>query len=87
VIGCHRGAAIRYLRFLAALIVFGVSANVWARDKITIAAAADLKFAMGEVVAAFTQATPRRGENHLRLLRQVPHPDPAGCALPSVLLC
>lgn len=54
----HRGAAIRYLRFLAALIVFGVPYNVLARVKITIAAAADLKFAMGEVVAAFAQANP-----------------------------
>jgi len=58
VIGCHRGAAIRYLRFLAALIVFGGSYNVLARDMITIAAAADPKFALGEVVAAFTQANP-----------------------------
>ena len=57
-IGYHRGAAIRHLRFLAALIVLGAFTNVLARDKTTIAAAADPKFALGEVVAASAQANP-----------------------------
>lgn len=43
------------LKSLIGLIILALSANLWAGEKITIAAAADLKFAMEEIVAVFKQ--------------------------------
>lgn len=45
-------------RIAFVLGLLALSANLWAGDKITIAAAADLKFAMEEIVASFRQAHP-----------------------------
>lgn len=45
-------------RLLSLLLFLTFAAPAWAGDKIAIAAAADLKFAMEEVVAAFRQAHP-----------------------------
>ncbi len=48
----------QFLKSFIALIFLCLSTNLWAGDKITIAAAADLKFAMEEIVAVFKQANP-----------------------------
>jgi molybdate transport system substrate-binding protein len=49
---------VQFLKSFIALIFLCLSTNLWAGDKITIAAAADLKFAMEEIVAVFKQANP-----------------------------
>ncbi|MCK9388249.1 MAG: molybdate ABC transporter substrate-binding protein [Sulfuritalea sp.] len=46
------------MKILFALIFATLSGSLFAADKITIAAAADLKFAMEEIVAVFRQAHP-----------------------------
>jgi molybdate transport system substrate-binding protein len=46
------------IKSLVAVALLSLSASLFAADKITIAAAADLKFAMEEIVAAFRQAHP-----------------------------
>jgi molybdate transport system substrate-binding protein len=43
---------------LAAWLAFGMPMHARAAEKITVAAAADLKFAMAEIVAAFTRENP-----------------------------
>jgi molybdate transport system substrate-binding protein len=48
----------QFLKSFIALIFLVLSTNLWAGEKITIAAAADLKFAMEEIVAVFKQANP-----------------------------
>jgi molybdate transport system substrate-binding protein len=48
----------KFLKSLLALALVAFSASLWAGDKVTIAAAADLKFAMEEIVTAFKQANP-----------------------------
>ena len=48
----------KFLKSFIALIFLVLSTNLWAGEKITIAAAADLKFAMEEIVVVFKQANP-----------------------------
>jgi molybdate transport system substrate-binding protein len=49
---------LQFLKSFIGLVFLVLSPNLWAGDKITIAAAADLKFAMEEIVAVFKQANP-----------------------------
>ena len=48
----------RIVTFLLLLIIFGATAQARAADKITIAAAADLKFALDEIVSDFRKSQP-----------------------------
>lgn len=48
----------KFLKALATIALLAASSTPWAADKITIAAAADLKFAMEEIVTVFKQANP-----------------------------
>lgn len=50
----------RIVSFLLLLAIVGTTAQAKAADKITIAAAADLKFAMDEIVAGFRKNQPGR---------------------------
>jgi len=46
------------LRLFSLLLCLSLASPLWAGDKVTIAAAADLKFALDEIVSLFTQAHP-----------------------------
>jgi len=69
------------LEKLLALLLTWFATSGWAADRLTIAAAADLKFAMEEIVAAFRQAHPgaavetiygSSGKFHTQILQGAP---------------